>query len=72
MTETTETPEWEEFITVPEAAEILRVSKMTIYRLIHRGDVDAIRVGRSFRLRKASVHHVATEGTDPSISRVPA
>ena len=38
------------FITDAEIAEDLHVSKMTVYRLIHRGDIASIRVGRSFRV----------------------
>jgi excisionase family DNA binding protein len=37
------------FLTVAEVATIMRVSKMTVYRLVHSGELEAIRVGRSFR-----------------------
>jgi len=38
------------FLTVAEVARELRVSKMTIYRLIHGKELRAIQVGRSFRV----------------------
>lgn len=38
------------FLTVAEVATQMRVSKMTVYRLIHSGELDAVRVGRSFRV----------------------
>ncbi|NLF03504.1 MAG: helix-turn-helix domain-containing protein [Actinomycetales bacterium] len=38
------------FLTVPEVAEQMRVSNMTVYRLLHSGELPAIRVGRSFRV----------------------
>lgn len=41
-----------EMLTVAEAAAEVRVSKMTIYRMIHSGELRAIRVGRSFRVRR--------------------
>lgn len=63
MTVTETTKEWPGFVTVPEAAEILRVSKMTIYRMIHSGEVEAIRVGRSFRIKEASLSSVTKNGT---------
>lgn len=44
---------WPEFLTVAEAAEVMRVSKMTVYRLIHKGEVEAVRAGRSFRIPAA-------------------
>ena len=43
------------FMTVTEVADIMRVSKMTVYRLIHSGDMPAIRVGKSFRVPEAAV-----------------
>ena len=44
------------FLTVAEVASILRVSKMTVYRLVHAGDLPAVRVGRSFRVPEDEVH----------------
>lgn len=38
------------FLTVAEIATVTRLSKMTIYRLIHSGELESIRVGRSFRV----------------------
>lgn len=44
-----------EFMTVAEVATRMRVSKMTVYRLLHGGDLPAVRVGRSFRVREDDV-----------------
>lgn len=44
------------FVTVAEVALMMRVSKMTVYRLVHAGDLPAIRVGRSFRVPEEAVH----------------
>jgi excisionase family DNA binding protein len=38
------------FLTVHEVAAILRVSKQTVYRLVHTGGMEAVRVGGSFRI----------------------
>jgi len=35
---------------VREVAELMRVSNMTVYRLIRSGDLLATRVGRSYRI----------------------
>lgn len=43
------------FFTVTEVARQLRVSNMTVYRLINSGQLGAIRVGRSYRLREDDV-----------------
>jgi excisionase family DNA binding protein len=39
-------------LTVREVAEAMRVSTMTVYRLIKAGDLAAIRVGKHFRIRE--------------------
>lgn len=44
------------FLTVAEVASIMRVSKMTVYRLVHSGELEAIRVGRSFRVPEQAVN----------------
>ncbi|MFB7251073.1 helix-turn-helix domain-containing protein [Microbacterium sp. NPDC056234] len=43
------------FLTVAEVAEIMRVSKMTVYRLVHSGELPAIRFGRSYRVPESAV-----------------
>jgi excisionase family DNA binding protein len=43
------------FLTVGEVAEMLRVSSMTVYRLINSGELPAVRIGKSFRLREEDV-----------------
>ena len=45
-----------QFLTVAEVASIMRVSKMTVYRMVHAGELPAIRVGRSFRMPEDEVH----------------
>jgi excisionase family DNA binding protein len=44
------------FLTVAEVARVMRVSKMTVYRLVHSGELPAVRVGRSFRVEERAVH----------------
>src|SRR4249920_3700265 len=44
------------FLTVAEVASVMRVSKMTVYRLVHSGELPAVRVGRSFRVHAKAVH----------------
>ena len=43
------------FLTVAEVAAMMRVSKMTVYRLVHGGELPAVRVGRSFRVKEDDV-----------------
>ncbi len=44
------------FLTVAEVASVMRVSKMTVYRLVHSGELPAARVGRSFRVPEDAVN----------------
>ncbi|WP_460770951.1 helix-turn-helix domain-containing protein [Mariniluteicoccus flavus] len=44
------------FVTVAEVAAIMRVSKMSVYRLIHSGELEAVRFGRSFRVPQKAVN----------------
>ncbi|HNM97052.1 MAG TPA: helix-turn-helix domain-containing protein [Marmoricola sp.] len=43
------------FLTVAEVAAVMRVSKMTVYRFVHSGELPAVRVGRSFRVSDKDV-----------------
>jgi excisionase family DNA binding protein len=40
------------FLTVIEVAATLRVSTMTVYRLINSGTLAAVRIGKSLRIRE--------------------
>ena len=63
------------FLTVQEVAELMRVSKMTVYRMVHAGELPAVRFGRSYRvpanavesyLRSAMVDGTETQGPSSS------
>jgi len=43
------------FLTVAEVARGLRVSNMTVYRLVNSGQLPAVRVGRSYRIAERDV-----------------
>lgn len=45
----------EQLLTVAEVAELLRVSTMTVYRLIRSGELPAVRVGRNYRVRRGDL-----------------
>ena len=42
-------------LTVAEVAATMRVSNMTVYRLIKSGEVPALRVGKNYRIRESDV-----------------
>ncbi len=46
---------YSEVYTVEEVAAIFRIPKRTVRRLIHRGELPAIRLGRLYRVPKAVI-----------------
>lgn len=51
----------EPLLTVGEVAQMMRVSNMTVYRLIKSGQLSAVRVGKNYRIRRADVDRYLTE-----------
>ena len=46
----------EQFLTSPEVARLLRVSRQTVVAMINRGDITAFRAGkRKWRINRSSV-----------------
>jgi excisionase family DNA binding protein len=50
------------WLKVAEVAQLLRVSKMTVYRLITSGELRSARVGRSYRLTEDDVNAYLQRG----------
>lgn len=50
------------FLTVAEVAELARVSRMTVYRMVHAGELPAIRVGKSYRVPQSAVEELLSGG----------
>ena len=48
-------------LTVSEVAAAMRVSNMTVYRLIKTGDLPALRVGKNYRIREGDVARYLSE-----------
>ena len=51
----------EPLLTVGEVAQVMRVSNMTVYRLIKSGQLAAIRVGKNYRIRRKDVERYLTD-----------
>ena len=50
-------------LTVAEVADVLRVSNMTVYRLIKGGELAAIRVGKNYRIRQRDLDSYLAAGS---------
>lgn len=55
------------FWTVAEAAGLMRVSKMTVYRMVHSRELESRRVGRGFRIPEQAVRAYLSGGTHEPI-----
>ena len=44
-------------MTVGEVANLMRVSSMTVYRLIKSGDLRAVQVGKSYRINEDDINN---------------
>jgi len=44
------------FLTVREVAKILRISTLTVYEYIKRGELSALRIGRYYRIDKSDLN----------------
>ncbi|QBI56865.1 helix-turn-helix domain-containing protein [Streptomonospora litoralis] len=53
-------------LTVTEVARMLRLSKMTVYRMIHDGRLPAIRIGRAYRVPEPAARAVYAQFVEPS------
>jgi len=56
-------PTQQRLLTVREVADAMRVSNMTVYRLIQAGEILAVRVGRSWRIWDGDVEAYLARGT---------
>ncbi|WP_124055307.1 helix-turn-helix domain-containing protein [Arcanobacterium ihumii] len=57
-------PSAPQFFTVAEVAEITRVSRMTVYRMVHAGELPAVRVGSSYRVPRSALDQLLAGGAE--------
>jgi len=55
---------YEQLLTITEVAHALRVSKMTIYRLVHDGRLPSMRIGKSLRVPVSALDGYLGQVTD--------
>jgi excisionase family DNA binding protein len=54
------------FWTVKEAATLMRVSKMSVYRLVNGGELESVRVGRCFRIPEDALARYLGQAQPPA------
>lgn len=60
-----EVPGVARLLTVADVASVMRISRMTVYRLIRRGQLRAVRVGRNYRVREEDLKAYLDSSTVP-------
>ena len=55
-------PEYPDIVTVRQLREMLGISRQLAYDLINDGELQAIKIGNSFKIPKVSVINFVTEG----------
>lgn len=50
-------------LTVPEAAELLRIGRNTCYELVRRGEIPAVRLGRVIRIPRFALEQWISQQT---------
>ena len=53
-----------EFMTVVEAAKVLRIGERTAYKLVRQGRIPAIKVGNQWRIEKQAFEEWLAAGGD--------
>ena len=53
------------FLTLEEAALLLQISKRTIFRLVHRKTIPALKVGGQWRIRESQFRNWIEGKEDP-------
>ena len=46
------------YITIPQLAEVLGMSRISVYKKVKKGEIEAIRIGRNFAVPKKSVENI--------------
>ena len=52
----------ENFYTIEEIAKILKLNRQTIYTMIKKGNIKAVRIGFQFRVYESELKRLSEEG----------
>lgn len=61
-----------EFLTITDVAQMLHLSTTTIWRHVRRGDLKAVKIGRSYRIRRSDLDALLAAAELKALAPVPA
>ena len=47
-----------EYITIPQLAELLGISRIAVYKKVKKGQISAIRIGRNYAISKTMISEI--------------
>lgn len=53
-----------EYITIPQLAKILGISRIAVFKKVKRGEIQAIRIGRNYAIPKEYVDEILGKSLD--------
>jgi excisionase family DNA binding protein len=53
----------EKYVTIPELAELLGVSRIAIYKRVKKGQIPAVKIGRTYVIRDRTVQEILGKKT---------
>ena len=61
--------EAERFVSIPELAKMLGISRIAVYKKVRKGEIKAVRVGRSYAIPARHLGGLAGEPLGPGAKR---
>jgi excisionase family DNA binding protein len=58
-------PDNPSIMTIDDVADFLKLSKITIYKLVKKGDIPGFRVGNSWRFQRDKIELLAAHAVPP-------
>ena len=63
----------QKFITIPELAKLLGLSRIEVYRKVKKGQIPAIKIGRNYAISDRDINHIlGKEMSDKEKKRIDA
>jgi len=58
-----------QYISIPELANILGISRIAVYKKVKKGQIKAVKIGRNFAIPKSYVAHIMGKALDEEHKR---
>ena len=59
----------QEYLTIPQLAELLGISRIAVYKKVKSGQIKAIRIGRTYAISKKVISHILGKELTPQLKK---